>query len=172
MQNQSIRDSFYHEKPTEKQHSSQGQTPDPLHGSNAGGSPLKAKFGEDQDLKAGFLSTEELIPGLKDNIKNDKEASESLLRAFAQSSAQQSPEQELHTEQIYRETSLSSTNIRQMLAILFQKCEDVMSISDLFVLNNLSGGRVFFDCLSFLQAALAAKGEPHTGDAFPTEVLL
>ena len=52
-----------------------------------------------------------------------------------------------------------------MLAILFQKCEDVMSISDLFLLNNLSGSRVFFDCFSFLQAALMGRREEHQAGA-------
>ena len=41
-----------------------------------------------------------------------------------------------------------------------------MSISDLFVLNNLSGSRVFFDCYSFLQAALAARQLNPNGAVF------
>ena len=48
-----------------------------------------------------------------------------------------------------------------------------MSISDLFLLNNLSGSRVFFDCFSFLQAALMGRREEHqAGAALAEESLL
>ena len=96
-----------------------------------------------------FLSTEEILPPYE--FKQEKQkASESLLKAFINAKPQSDRQNLEDAMSIYRDVSLSNVNVKQMLAILFQKCEDVMKQSDLFTMNNLSGSRVFFDCLVFL----------------------
>ena len=80
-------------------------------------SPLKAKFEDDKN----FLSTEELIPQaleLDGENAHERKASESLLKAFIQSKPDSGREHQ-EIKSIYRDITLSSVNIRQMLAILF-----------------------------------------------------
>ena len=125
MQNESIRDSITNEDVVHnKKNPSKGQNQDlvaggPSAGATDNNSPLKARFEDGRELPKSFMSTEELLSPLEPEPEK-KKASESLLKAFMNSKPESAREQQAQEViSVYRDITLTNSNIKQMLAILF-----------------------------------------------------